>query len=69
VARQARSDRPAHDLDVHLSRTCSATCRRTILWKQLTPHVSVAAQRGRDPQIYLVMNISNGRDALRGLAT
>jgi hypothetical protein len=29
----------------------------------------VAAQRGRDPQIYVVMNISNGRDALRGLAT
>jgi hypothetical protein len=24
---------------------------------------------GRDPQIYVVMNISNGRDALRGLAT
>jgi transposase len=26
AARQARSDRPAHDRDVHLSRTCSATC-------------------------------------------
>jgi hypothetical protein len=37
--------------------------------KRRSPHVSVLPQRGRDPQIYVVMNISNGRDALRGLAT
>jgi hypothetical protein len=28
--------------------------------KYRSPHISVAAQRARDPQIYVGMNISNG---------
>jgi hypothetical protein len=34
--------------------------------KHRSPHISVARP---DPQIYVAMNISNGRGALRGLAT